>query len=276
MGIASLVLGIIGFLMSFSIFGDLCLILSVVGGVLGIISIVKKQNKGMAIAGVILCVIALIICFSNNNSTSPTTGTGKTIDTGNGTKTVQVSTENVVMEKAGITKVGDFVIKITNNNEGSVCLSSIKTAFKDESGNFALSKEAQQSFVVIPAHGTTYVYDWGFEENYAKYPTYEFSCELANIADSFVFDGINVTSNNTGKQIAVTLANNSGETITSANVVVLFYKGNEIVGAEEGYSDSSVSNGSNSYINVEYPKDSKYNEVSFDKYEVYFSKAEIY
>ena len=76
MGIASLVLGIIGFLMSFSIFGDLCLILSVVGGVLGIISIVKKQNKGMAIAGVILCVIALIICFSNNNSTSSTTGTG--------------------------------------------------------------------------------------------------------------------------------------------------------------------------------------------------------
>lgn len=276
MGIASLVLGIIGFLMSFSIFGDLCLILSVVGGVLGIISIVKKQNKGMAIAGVILCVIAVIICFSNNNSTSPTTGTGKTIDTGNGTKTVQVSTENVVMEKAGITKAGDFVIKITNNNEGSVCLSYIKTAFKDESGNFALSKEAQQCFVVIPAHGTTYVYDWGFEEDYAKYPTYEFSCELANIADSFVFDGINVTSNNTGKQIAVTLANNSGETITSANVVVLFYKGNEIVGAKEGYSDSSVSNGSNSYINVEYPEDSKYNEVSFDKYEVYFSKAEIY
>ena len=45
MGIASLILGIIGMLISLTIFKDLSLILCILALVLGIISIVKKKSK---------------------------------------------------------------------------------------------------------------------------------------------------------------------------------------------------------------------------------------
>ena len=63
MGVASLILGIISFLVSFSFFKDFSLICGVIAIVLGIIAIVKKKGKGMAIAGVILSVLGCIILY---------------------------------------------------------------------------------------------------------------------------------------------------------------------------------------------------------------------
>lgn len=272
MGIASLILGIIGLLLSLTIFKDLCLILTILGIVLGIISIIKKKNKGIAIAGVILSLLGLILCFSidSNNSTS---STGITNDSGSGTKTVSVTSDEIEVENVGLTKSGDLVVKVTNNNEGSVCLSSITANFKDSSGNFALKKESNNSFVVIPAESSVLIYFWGFDEDYSQYPDVSFNTELANISNSFAASGIELSSNNTGSQIAITLKNNSGKTINSASVVVIYYSDDEVVGAESGYDSSTVSNGAESYINVDYPKDSNYDSVSFDKFEVYYINA---
>lgn len=273
MGIASMILGIISFFVAFTWFKDFAIIMAVVGLVLGIISLVKKKSKGMAIAGIVLTALAVIIAFASGNGSGGNNGTGVTSDGGTNSKKVSVSVDNVVMEKVAITKAGDFVIKVTNNNEGSVCLSEINTVFKDADGNFALKQHADTSFVVIPANSSTYVYDWGFEKNYAQYPNYEFSCELAYTSDSFVVNGIDITSNNTGSQIAVTLANNSGVTIDNAQVVVVYYEGDEIIGIEHGSSNDITTAGSNSYINVGYPEDSNYREVPFDRYEVYYINA---
>ena len=241
------------------------------------------DKKAKTIIGIMaLIIIALIVVIivlttshqvSDGSNQAEANYYGITTSYGNGVMSNPISTAKIDFQHIGITKSGDFVIKVTNNNEEPVCLSSIKTIFKDANGNFALTKEADQSFVTIPAKGVTYVYDWGFKENYAQYPTYEFSCELANIADSFVSDGIKITSNNTGKQVAVTLANNSGFSISDARVVVLYYQGDIIVGAESGYANQTVSAGNNAYINVDYPDDSNYKNVSFDKYEVYFINA---
>lgn len=272
MGLASLILGIIGLLISLTFFKDLSLILTILGIVLGIIAIIKKKTKGIAIAGIVLSALGLILCFlvDTNNSTN---GTGITNDSGNGKSTVSVTTEKVKVEKVGLTKAGDLVVKVTNNNKGSVCLSSITANFKDSSGNFALKKEAESSYVVIPAESYTLVYFWGFDENYSQYPEVSFKTELANISDDFAATGIKISSNNTGSQIAVSLKNNSGKTINSSSVVVIYYKDNEVVGAETGYDNSTVSNGSESYINVDYPEDSNYDNVSFDNFEVYYVNA---
>lgn len=272
LGIASLILGIIGLLISLTIFKDLSLILTILGIVLGIIAIIKKKNKGMAIAGVILSVLGLILCFSVDSNNS-SIDTGITNNSGSGTSIVPVTTEKVKVEKVGLTKAGDLVVKVTNNNKGSVCLSSIIANFKDSSGNFALKKEAENSFVVIPAESYTLVYFWGFKENYSQYPKVSFKTELASISEYFATTGIKLSSNNTGSQIAVTLRNNSGKTIGSSNVVVIYYNGNKVVGAETGYDNSTTSNGSEAYINVAYPKDSNYDNVSFDKFEVYYINA---
>jgi len=276
MGIASMILGILSFLISFTLFADLSLILGVLSAVLGIIAIVKKNGKGFGIAGVVLSVLAIIILFSNPTNTDGQTGTGITTDSGNGNPSrVSVSTQNVVIEKVGITKAGDFVIKVTNNNDGAVCLSSISTVYKDASGNFMEKVEAGDGFICIPAKSSTLAYNWGYDKDFTKYPNYEFSCELANISDSFVYDNIDITSNNTGKQIAVTLKNNTDKTINDCRVLVAYYQNNEIVGVETGYSSDTTSAGASAYINVDYPDDSNYKEVSFDKYEVYYINAGI-
>ena len=272
MGIASLILGIIGMLISLTIFKDLSLILCILALVLGIISIVKKKSKGMAIAGVILAALGLILCFSvdDNNSTS---GTGITNDSGSGSKEVKVSVDKVSIEKMSLTKSGDLVVKVTNNNEGSVCLSEIKANFKDKDGNFVLSKEADSSFIVIPGETSILTYFWGYDENYSDYPNVTFQTELANISSSFAHKGIELTSNNTGKQIAVTVKNTSGKKITDARVVVIYYKDGNIVGAESGFTDQAADDGNETYINVDYPQDSNYDNVTFDKYEVYYINA---
>lgn len=274
MGISSMILGILSFLISMSWFQDLSLILGVLAVVLGIIAIVKKKSKGFGIAGVVLSVLALIIMFSSNDNIS-TTGRGITTDSGNGTKKVSVSTDKVVMEKAGITKSGDFVIKVTNNNEGSVCLSTITTVYKDEDDNFVEKVEANESFVCIPANSSTFVYNWGYDKKFSKYPKYEFYCELANIPENFIYNNLDITSKNTGKQIAVTALNKTEETIESINVVAVYYKKNELVGIENGYADEKVSPNSKAYINIDYPDDSNYDEVAFDKYEIYYINAGI-
>lgn len=273
MGIASLVLGIIGFLVSFTLFQDLSLILSVLAVVLGIIAIVKKQSKGMAIAGVVLAVLGIIICFSTNSSSEESTGTGITNDKGKGSKVVSVSADKVKVEKLGLTKAGDLVVKVTNNNKGSVCLSSVTANFKDANGKFALKKESENTFIVIPGEESMLTYFWGYDENYSQYPEVEFNTELANISNDFASSGIELKSNNTGSQIAVTLKNDSGKTIKSSNVVVIYYQGNEIVGAQSGFDDSTVKNGNEAFINVDYPEDNDYNQVPFDKFEVYYVNA---
>lgn len=65
MAIASLILGIICLLVSFSIFKDMSLICGVIGIVLGIIAIVKKKGKVLAIIAIVLSIIGLIVLFSD-------------------------------------------------------------------------------------------------------------------------------------------------------------------------------------------------------------------
>ena len=96
MGVTSLVLGIISFLVSFSIFKDFSLICGVIAIVLGIIAIVKKKGKGMAIAGVILSVLGCIILFSGSSSDNTGTITSNNgSDRGNSTQSVATQTLNV-------------------------------------------------------------------------------------------------------------------------------------------------------------------------------------
>ena len=96
MGIASLVLGIISFLVSFSIFKDLALICGVIAIVLGIIAIVRKKGRGIAIAGVILSVVGCIVLFSSmgEENTGTITESGGT-DPGNDAQPAEVQTLNV-------------------------------------------------------------------------------------------------------------------------------------------------------------------------------------
>ncbi len=71
MGIAALVLGIVSVLFSFIPFCNTFMYIpAIVGLVLGIVDTVKKskggEKKGVSIAGIVLCAIAVIVIFAVN------------------------------------------------------------------------------------------------------------------------------------------------------------------------------------------------------------------
>lgn len=118
MGIASLILGIISFLVAFSIFKDLSLILAVVGFVLGVVSLVKKKNKGLSIAGIVLTTLSLVILFSTTDDTTLTTSknnTNNNIVSNNNQKVEDYKLNDIVTVT---TKTGEkYEIQITSIKE---------------------------------------------------------------------------------------------------------------------------------------------------------------
>ena len=90
MQIASLILGILGFLISFSFFTDLSIILSILGIVLGIIAFRKySDGKAMCIIAIALPIVGLISCFTDSNDT---TSTASVSDSSSSSQTVSIPT----------------------------------------------------------------------------------------------------------------------------------------------------------------------------------------
>lgn len=234
----------------------------------------KEKRKILLILVIILiCVTCLIIFLFISNNSKEKKNIQPT-ETENTLQTVATK-EKIKIEYAGLTKSGDFVIKITNDNNVPVCLSSITTDYKDKDGKSVRNVNSFDSFVCVPANSFTYAFNIGFEENFSDYPKYEFDCELSNISDYFVYNGIDITSKDTGDQIEVELNNNSGSNIEEICVTVVYYKNNKIVGIKPGYEDETIANNEKTNIEIEYPNDEEYKEISFDKYEVYYTHASI-
>ena len=181
--------------------------------------------------------------------------------------------ENIEVEALGIAENGDFVIKVTNNNDEAVNIESVETIFKDEDGTFIKKVETYDMFFCVDANSEVIVYNWGYDEDFSQYAEYEFEVSLSNIGDSFLYNNFEILSTDTGDQISIQVTNNNSESIESMEVNVAYYLNGTIVGIESGYSDSTVAEGENAYINVDYPVDSDYDEVEFDEYEVYLISA---
>lgn len=223
---------------------------------------------------IIVAIVFLVFFNKNNDDKQPEmsySGTSFTKDSSHPTK------EKINFEKAGITKSGDFVIKITNNNDSNVLLNNISTIFKDSEGNFVEKVDSYCSTVCIPAHSFTYTYNNSYSsQNMKKYENFDFSFEIEDsFSDYFIYSGIEFNATDTKKQISVTATNNSGNDLNSCEIVILFYKENEIVGVESKYDYEGVQNGESYYFNVAYPEDSNFKKVDFDKYEIYYTRAEI-
>ena len=72
MGIASLVLAIVGALVGLTIFKDLSIILCILALVLGVISAIRKKNLVISIIAVVLAVIGLIVVFAKDDNKKAT------------------------------------------------------------------------------------------------------------------------------------------------------------------------------------------------------------
>ena len=111
LGIASLVLGIIGVCTAFiPIINNVSFVLGIIGAVLGAISLAKKTSKGQAIAGVVLCVLAIVITINSQKTLSDTIDNvanevNSTIDTATGKNTKEVLANYLDVS------IGDFKVE---------------------------------------------------------------------------------------------------------------------------------------------------------------------
>ncbi len=121
---ASLVLGIIGICTSFiPIVNNVSFILGLIAVVFGIVSLAKKASKGMAIAGIIISILAIMITLSSQKALSDGLDTvSKDLDkaTGNSTEEVLKNDVDVTLGNFEVTK-GQYgmtdtklVVKVTN------------------------------------------------------------------------------------------------------------------------------------------------------------------
>ncbi len=89
-------------------------------------------------------------------------------------------------------------------------------------------------------------------------------------------DKVELTTNDTGKQIMIQAKNTSSETINSAVVLVLFYKGDTIVETQSGYI-SDCGPGETANLKIIYPMDySTFENVEFDNFEAIVQSAYAY
>ena len=195
----------------------------------------------------------------------------------NSTEKVEKKEDKVQVEALGLTRNGDFAFKVINNNDEPVYIETVNTIFKDENGNFAEKAQSDIQYFTVDANSEVVNYAWGFDKDFSKYTNYEFECEFSEsfMKNYFLTVNFEVTANNTGTQIAVSVKNNNSVDVKSMETVVAYYSDGKIVGCQMGYNDTTIKEGSTAYLNVQYPEDSRYNEVAFDNYEVYLMQASI-
>lgn len=294
MGIASLVLSIVSLVLGFVPFVWLIAIIpAIVGLILGIISLVKKKQKGQSIAGIVISAVTIVLLIFTFVNLFKTIGDlGETFTNSFSSSEEEILDnnflyeeeddneklkENITTEGLGITASGDFAFKITNNNDKPVYIDSVNVIFKDANGNFASKEDGYVSYFAIPANSEVVNYVWALSsDDFSQYASYEFEVVMSEYRsdEDMICDNFEISSNNTGEQIAVEIKNNNDEAVRSMNIVVAYYQGDKIVGVENGDAYETTAAGATAYANVDYPVDSSYDEVAFDRYEVYFLGAD--
>ena len=182
--------------------------------------------------------------------------------------TSTTSVDNIKIENIGVTKRGDLAIKLTNEDKDTAYISTVYAIFG--SGERI---SAEEYSLYIEPNKEMYVHISDFDLRYHSITDEEIkNCkfEVNLSANSYFFspseimkDKYNVTKLEDGLLIKL----NGMYSNIKADAV--FYKDNKIISIVE--SESGIIKGnSETYINIEYPIDSHYQELEFDKYDLYF------
>lgn len=160
MSIAALILSILGFLISLSIFKDLSLILCVLAIVLGIIALVKKKGKAICIISIVLAVFGLIFVFSENSETTVSSNNSNTNSNNSSTS------QNTNKEE---TKTYGLNEEITINVSGNEYVLTITGIQEMKERNQFSEKTPAQVFLIdytyknISSEDTIYISDMNFK-----------------------------------------------------------------------------------------------------------------
>lgn len=151
---AGLVLGIIGICTSFiPVINNVSFILGLIGTIFGIVALIKKASKGQAIAGIILCILTIIITINSQKTLSDSLNTwSQDLDKAAGNSTEEVLKNDVDVQ------LGDFQVTKGTYTTETVLKATVKNKTNDTK-SFSIQVEA------VDANGSRIANDYIYANN---------------------------------------------------------------------------------------------------------------
>ena len=110
--------------------------------------------------------------------------------------------------------------------------------------------------------------------NFDNYVIYTDATPVADYIVSYL-DQIEISHNKTEEGVVAQVKNNSEDTISNMRAVILYYRGDKIVGYDVDYT-SDVKSGRSGNFTSYNPTDKSWKEISFDSYKIYVTDAYTY
>ena len=186
---AGLVLGIIGICTSFiPIVNNISFILGLIGAIFGIIALIKKASKGQAIAGIILCILAIAITINSQKALSDSLNTwSQDIDKATGNSTEEVLKNDVDVQ------LGTFQVTKSTYTTETVLKVNVKNKTNDTK-SFSIQVEA------VDANGSRIANDYVYANNLNAGQSQEFK-----IFEYVESDKVNLMKNATFKIVEASM-----------------------------------------------------------------------
>lgn len=167
--------------------------------------------------------------------------------------------------------MGNGVVGIlTNNYKYPVSLVATMVYF-DDSGKM-IGKSSAGNYHFASGKQCALEFTGPYDSNYnnVPYTRYEVSYSIEETTRISNLNDLSYESNIGIDNVMVKVTNNGEQESEFTIVSVVFYSGNNVVGIESNYIDT-VSPGSSSYEQFDFPYDSNYNTIPVDNYKVFIN-----
>lgn len=260
LGIAALILGIVGLMLSCVLVGSIPCIMSLI---LGIIAIVKEnQKKGLAIAGLVCSVVGLVFSFMG---TMLMNGLFTNDDIGDDDseyvdESVLLSQMDVV-EYAYENPIGDtlYFLVVTNSSNLTVEIHANAVA-KDVDGNLIGATDSEE---VAVGSGET-VCLCNYFDGVKDVASFEYSMSVKeDIIHTAIGNNLEVQEAKTSEKLILTCTNNGEEDISYINVYALFFKDGVLINYDSEYISDDREIKSGATLSVELDCRKEYDDVQY-------------
>ena len=232
------------------------------------------KGKILSLVALLLAVVMVTGCGNNKaNSTGSNTSTGT--NTNNSSTNSNTSGKSAVdlgkkiKSSGATTDLGKFVVFITNENDVAVDM-EIEVEFYDANGVIVGSDK--ENLEAVGSKAEVAIDMWSTPESFDSYKIY---VDVKETTKTQYFDKIELTHNNTGKEIVVQVKNNSSDTIEYMTVSVVYYQGDKVVGYDDDI-ESEIKPDRSGNFKLSFPYNKNYDDVKFDNYKVFINEAYTY
>lgn len=159
-----------------------------------------------------------------------------------------------------------IVTKFTNTSSSPVYLEKISIIYYN-SGKMVYTDSDYDFLIHSNSEGLA-----SFNKPKSPYTSFEISYSVANTNKYYIgasaSDKIKINSNKSVDGVTVSAKNTLDKEITKSDIGIIFYKNNEVLDFDIK-TIYSISSGSTQYIQFRGPIDNEYNNITFDKYELF-------